>query len=418
MATHSRDFPPSSSKRWMTCPRSVSFINSLPQVPRQSSVYAAEGTAAHKIADLLLSGFAPNPVGSTLYIDGHIVPITDEMIEHGRTYVDTVDELAEAHPDFYVVHSEVRVDLDPLVGKAADCRGTCDALIVGKKDLVVVDYKYGRGIEVDVTDNPQLMIYALGAYYGLTLAQQADIETVTLAIVQPRIANATPVKTQQMYMLDLLWWGHGMLKPVVARVMSGEADSDEFVPSAECRFCPAAAHCPGLRDRAQQTARQVFGNTPLPDLIEEQPMQTVARLAHGVASLSDEDLATALEESALVKACIEAIAVEALQRAASGRTIPRHKIVAKRGVRQWADPDETEKKLGYLGLVPEDVFAPRVLRSPAQIEKLLPKATRKSLTNLVKVVSSGVSLVKDTDPRPAITVEDPTKVFGPALDDE
>jgi hypothetical protein len=418
MATHSRDFPPSSSKRWLTCPRSVSFINSLPQVPRQSSVYAAEGTAAHTVADMMLSGFTPHPVGTTLDVDGHVVPITHEMIDHGQTYVDAVDELAEAEPGACVIHSEVRVKLDELVGKAAGCMGTCDALIVGKRNLVVVDYKYGRGIEVDVNDNPQIMLYALGAYYGLDSGERANVDTVTLVVVQPRIPGGAPVKVQRMYLLDLLRWGHEVVQPTVARVMSGVADGDPFVPSSECRFCPAAAHCPGLRQRSQQTARQVFGNTPLTALLEEQPVQTTARLTQGVSALSDEDLASALEESALVKACIEAIAAEALQRAASGRSIPRHKIVAKRGVRQWVDETETVLALCRLGLGTEK-FVPQVLRSPAQIEKLLPKATRKSLTNLVKVVSSGVSLVKDTDPRPAVATENAASAFGAALlDDE
>lgn len=44
-----------------------------------------------------------------------------------------------------------------------DSFGTADCVIIGDTDLHVIDYKYGRGVRVEVGSNEQLMIYALGA---------------------------------------------------------------------------------------------------------------------------------------------------------------------------------------------------------------------------------------------------------------
>ena len=43
-------------------------------------------------------------------------------------------------------------------------RGTADAVVLLRDEMVVVvDLKYGRGVKVMADDNPQLLMYALGA---------------------------------------------------------------------------------------------------------------------------------------------------------------------------------------------------------------------------------------------------------------
>ena len=41
--------------------------------------------------------------------------------------------------------------------------GTGDCLIVADKLLHIIDFKYGQGVLVDAEENPQMMLYALGA---------------------------------------------------------------------------------------------------------------------------------------------------------------------------------------------------------------------------------------------------------------
>lgn len=62
--------------------------------------------------------------------------------------------------------------------------GTGDCLIIANKTLYIIDLKYGRGVLVDAEDNPQMMLYALGALNIFDALY--DIEEVEMTIFQPR----------------------------------------------------------------------------------------------------------------------------------------------------------------------------------------------------------------------------------------
>ena len=51
--------------------------------------------------------------------------------------------------------------------------------------LYVIDFKYGKGVPVSAEGNPQLSLYALGAYEAYKILY--PITEVQLAIVQPRL---------------------------------------------------------------------------------------------------------------------------------------------------------------------------------------------------------------------------------------
>lgn len=55
---------------------------------------------------------------------------------------------------------EQRLDFSCYV---PDGFGTGDCLIVADKLLHIIDFKYGQGVLVDAEENPQMMLYALGA---------------------------------------------------------------------------------------------------------------------------------------------------------------------------------------------------------------------------------------------------------------
>lgn len=55
---------------------------------------------------------------------------------------------------------EQRLDFSCYV---PDGFGTGEAMIVSKGKLHIIDFKYGEGILVDAVNNPQMMLYALGA---------------------------------------------------------------------------------------------------------------------------------------------------------------------------------------------------------------------------------------------------------------
>ena len=80
-----------------------------------------------------------------------------------------------------VVLIEQRLDFSRFV---KDGFGTGDCVIIADGTLDIVDYKHGKGVEVSAVENPQMMLYALGAlelFDGIY-----DIDTVRMTIFQPR----------------------------------------------------------------------------------------------------------------------------------------------------------------------------------------------------------------------------------------
>jgi len=388
---HSRDFPPSSSERWLQCRRSVSFIKSLPSVARgAASSYAAEGTVAHDIADRILQGKKLPSVGATTKVDGHDIAVTQDMIDHGITWREIVLKRGLKFV------SEHEVDLSPLVGPKAGMFGNLDARVLKDRKLSILDYKYGRGIEVYPDNNSQLMCYALGEYYALDEAER-DLDEVELVVVQPRTPNGDPERSWTISDLDLIMWGDKVLKPAVDAITSGYADQEPFVTGDHCRFCPAAAHCPGLKERSMRSAVQQFALPP----------------GEAAGELTDEQLGMAMIENELIQRRIDAVAAEALKRAQSGRKIKYHKLVAKRANRQWKDPLAAAIWLREHGAETPDWYTKPELKSPAQIEKLIdPRQHKPMNAEMVIKESTGTSLVRDTDPRAEVAVLDAVDTFS------
>lgn len=132
-----------------------------------------------------------------------------------------------------------------------------------------------------------------------------------------------------------------------------------------------------------------------------------------VGELSDEALGAAMVENELIQHRIDAVAAEALKRAQAGRRIKYHKLVAKRANREWKDPLAAAIWLREHGAETPDWYTKPVLKSPAQIEKLIDKRQHAPMNaEIVKKESSGTSLVRDTDPRPEVVVKDASEIFS------
>ena len=79
--------------------------------------------------------------------------------------------------------------------------------------------------------------------------------------------------------------------------------------------------------------------------------------------------------------------------------VPGFKLVAKRAIRQWANEHEAAIALSTKGISPHK---PLEVITPAQAEKLLGKSGKDTIKDLVVAVSSGSTLVPESDPRPAV----------------
>ena len=136
-----------------------------------------------------------------------------------------------------VVLIEQRLDFSRWVPEGF---GTGDCVIVADGTLSVIDFKYGKGVEVLAENNPQMMLYALGAlelFDGIY-----DIDTVSMAIFQPRRDN---ISEHTISKADLLRWANEVLAPTAQLAIKGEGD---FKAGEYCRFCKVRTTC---RKRAE-----------------------------------------------------------------------------------------------------------------------------------------------------------------------
>jgi hypothetical protein len=373
----------SSAHRWLNCPGSVRLCAELPDT---SSDYAAEGTAAHELAEKCLSGnlrTAVNFEGDVIEADGRQITVTREMIEAVDRYLFEVWQHAGVGNRMYV---EQRFALDRY---GPDMFGTNDAAVLktGEAHLHVFDFKYGAGVPVDVEGNPQLLYYALGAVEACGGA----VETVTVHVVQPRCgARDDKVRSWSIDFLDLYAWGETLRA-------AAEATRKPDAPLAAgdwCRFCKARGTCPKLFEEAITGA----GDDP--------------------SALSPAELGERLRRADVLETWIKAVREHAYAEAQAGRTPSGFKLVDKVARRKWALEDPVPALRAIYGgvLSGTDLYDHTPVGVPA-FEKLC-KAQGLDFGKAASAIdktSSGTTLVPESDRRPAVlpaAVADEFDVLG------
>jgi hypothetical protein len=227
---------PSSAGMWMNCPASVTLAEGL---SRPSSKYAREGTAAHKIAEMIIGGDLFPPAKITVEGDEFIV--SRDMLRHLNGYIDYVEKLAVLG-DIYI---ETRVGLSLTNGLVW---GTADCISVYAGLLQIVDLKYGKGVPVD-PNSPQLKIYALAAMEHLNVFPTS----IALVVFQPRL-DPDP-KLHLMSVEALRSWAEDELKPAVTALNKG---STKEVAGTWCRWCVRRDVCQAFAKKKSSIASESF----------------------------------------------------------------------------------------------------------------------------------------------------------------
>ncbi|MCP4538514.1 MAG: DUF2800 domain-containing protein [Chloroflexi bacterium] len=361
MLQHSK-LSPSASHRWGNCPASIQASEGIETT---TSAAAEEGTAAHEMAEKVLKDETLGEVAS------NGVAFTGEMREAVDVYVDYINEGRAAKGVECSVENKLSLsdfDVDMPV-MTSDCILYRDS----HKHLVVVDYKHGKGIVVEVKDNSQLMTYG---YAAARRYHNRGVDKVTLVIVQPRAPHPDgPIRSVTMSMADLEAWAK-TLKIAADRTRE---ESPARVAGDWCRWCPAAPFCEELMHKAQAAAQNDFADVEDLDLIH---------------------LSKALIEVPILKEWIKAVEERAFHEARHGRTPPGYKLVQKKAQRKWKNEADAKKALRRANLKVADIEA-KSLKSPPQIEKLTGKKKFADFVSLVVSKSSGLTLVSAADKRPA-----------------
>ena len=354
----------SSSHRWLNCPPSARLCENYAD---QSSGYAAEGTEAHVLCEYKLKTALGMPSHNPI---AHLSFYSDEMENCAADYASFILELvatAKQSGSSPLVLIEQRLDFSRYVPSGF---GTGDCVIIADGMLHVIDYKHGQGVLVESEENPQMMLYALGA---LELFDHLyDIAAVSMTIYQPRREN---ISTYTISKEHLYKWAEEMLKPAAGLADAGEG---EYQCGEWCQFCKAKHACRKRAEKSMELARYDFKPPPL---------------------LEDDEIETILREIDAVISWATDIKDYALQAAIVGKEWNGWKLVEGRSNRRYINDEQVVQAVQQAGY---DPFEHKVMGITA-MEKTLGKSTfAELLSSLVEKPQGKPALVPANDKRPAI----------------
>ena len=241
---------PSALHRLMRCPGSAVLCKS---VPEQSSKYAEEGTLFHSVMEYILKSKLGEQVTNKwvrMYIDTYsTIALEKEAIDE---MVDCVQGATQWFNLNFVNATQIIAETRlPMYYSDRDY-GTADVIVLFDDRLVIVDWKYGKGVDVSPNNNPQLISYAVSALKYLS-SQHIDIRNfkeIETIIYQPRIYTGETVKSYKYAMQELVQQSK-IIKEAVDKVYalySKSANSKivkENLSASEeaCKFCPAKMIC-------------------------------------------------------------------------------------------------------------------------------------------------------------------------------
>ena len=241
---------PSALHRLMRCPGSAVLCKS---VPEKSSKYAEEGTLFHSVMEYILKSKLGEQVTNKwirMYIETYsTIALEKEAIDE---MVDCVQDAVEWFILNFVNANQIIAEtILPMYYSDRDY-GTADVIVLFDDRLVIVDWKYGKGVDVSPNNNPQLISYAVSALKYLS-SQHIDIRNfkeIETIIYQPRIYTEIKVKSYTYSMQELVQQSK-IIKEAVDKVYalySKSANSKivkENLSASEeaCKFCPAKMIC-------------------------------------------------------------------------------------------------------------------------------------------------------------------------------
>lgn len=424
MAHHSK-LGASGAHRWLNCPGSVKLCEDAP--PSPSSKYAAEGTVAHAVGEWCLEradripsdllGYWGDDKGRLFETyekakDANpnsdlIFEVTDEMCEAVEIYREYVRSRVEEH-DMLGEDPALAIELGfDLSFVRPGMFGTNDACIfIPGERLYVVDYKHGRGKVVEVEDNPQLMYYALGALREFCWDKEAgdwnpDLmpRDIILTVVQPRAKHTLgPVRE---WPVDPTYITEDFFAELKDGADRTQAPNAELRPGDWCTFCDAKAICPALQAKVQEDMEGIFDDMEFEDdefLSAEDAKKAAKRKVMDFSEEPNERLSQILQAAPLVEEFFAAVASLAQSRLEAGEQIEGYKLVRRKSQRRYKDAKKAEKEL-LVGFDEEDIFAPRKLKSPAQLEKILGEDV---VSQYVEKPDGKLTVAEETDTRPGI----------------
>lgn len=405
-------FSASAADRWMQCPGSLVLSA---DAERSTSEYAAEGTVAHDVlTHCLQHGVrAEQLLGAKLKADGYEFTVDPEMVDAVQVCLDYVDALKG---DDGTVLVDQRVNYSHYLDVPEDqAWGTADVIVLRGNEVTALDYKHGKGVLVDARDNRQCKLYGLGVVRLIEEVLGEKPERIRLAISQPRVTDKPSEHDLSVAELEL--WGYGEARSAACSVLNAQSEPPINAGQAEdwnglflrpgekqCKFCPAKATCPALREEVIGTVT-AGGRAADPEEFDD-ALNFVPR-----PEAQDHIwISRCLDKVDMIEDWCKAVRAEAERRLLAGEPVPGYKVVAgKKGARAWSDPAEAEKTLREkFRLTIEQAYDLKLI-SPTSAEKLAKAGVigpRQwgTIQALIVQQQGRPHVAPISDPRPAIDV--------------
>ena len=298
----------------------------------------------------------------TRYEDQILTPeLVEEKIWPALRALDIIDPEQKME-----IEAETRVgfgDLLPGVFGSTDLIGR-----LGNR-AVVLDWKFGDGVMVEVEENPQLMFYAAAAMRTPDAQWAFDgVTEIECVIVQPPEVRRWVTTPERIAQFE---------KDLVQAVKQAEKPDAKLAVGDHCRWCAAKPVCPKMTGAADRALKVQIEALPAPQISDY------------------------LKTADMLEEWIKDLRALALQMLESGAKLPEYKLVAKRAIRSWSDEEKAKIALFAYGLTESEVMETSVV-SPAKAEKALKKRKIGLPEDLVVAISSGNTLASADDPRPEV----------------
>lgn len=362
-------FSPSQLSRILACPASAQEATRAPV--QTSSPYAQHGTMLHDIiANVLLSDGVPSG-----YPPFNKLEVVDQ--NHVLDCFDYVQVLYKQMADDYSVDIEKSIKLDSW--GLDEIWGTADVRIQSDRDLHVIDWKFGSGVQVFAQNNEQSLAYAAGA-----VGFPSSIERVHIHIVQPPLNHFDEWVVSYD---ELKEWVFGVLEPGIQEANTKEPA--HHPGEKQCRFCPASMQCKARDDSAMKSAQTIF------QTYSDMPIVTPAQLTKTLHAINE------------VMQYAKEIQLFCHAELMKGREVPGFKLVSGRSLRKWKDIEDAEAWLAGNSSVPDDLMFTKKFISPAQAEKMDRQLKKEDdFKALITKPDGKPQLASDEDSRPAIHPND------------
>lgn len=354
----------SGAHRWLNCTASARLEENMEDT---TSCYAKEGTVAHALAEALLLKkdkeiklIKKNP----LFYEGMI----EEVSEYVEYCNERFNEMLKAD-SAAIMEVESRLDLSAYIPGGF---GTGDCIIIGNGMLEIIDLKFGKGVEVSPVENPQFMLYALGALEEFGFLY--DIDKVRMTVAQVRLQG---IESYDMKVKDLKFWGTSVVIPKAEEAYKGGIEPS---PGNWCMFCKFKNKCKKRTEFLQNQVKK-----------------------YKDYELTMQEIAEVLDLSKDIQSWLTDLTDYALEEALKGTTIPGYKVVEGRSNRKIKDEDGLAKVLLAENYTADQIYKPKAIETITNLEKLLGKKQFTQLCNdYVEKPAGKPTLVPESDKRPPL----------------